>query len=87
MCGIHLYCVILLQIVSAQQFCQATASWDNNHAIDNDILRNEVIQQAQEEINGRSVKALNFSGEKPFTPILDTINYPIHMKNLSLQVL
>jgi hypothetical protein len=27
-----------------------------------------------------------FSGEKPPTPILDTINYPVHMKNLSTQV-
>jgi hypothetical protein len=27
-----------------------------------------------------------FSGEKPPTPILDTINYPVHMKNLSIQV-
>ncbi|KAJ9162844.1 hypothetical protein P3X46_022586 [Hevea brasiliensis] len=26
----------------------------------------------------------NFSGNKPSTPILDTINYPIHMKNLSI---
>ncbi|KZV25967.1 1-deoxyxylulose-5-phosphate synthase [Dorcoceras hygrometricum] len=26
---------------------------------------------------------IDFSGEKPATPILDTINYPIHMKNLS----
>ncbi|XP_028775421.1 probable 1-deoxy-D-xylulose-5-phosphate synthase 2, chloroplastic [Neltuma alba] len=32
-------------------------------------------------------KPLNFSGEKPSTPILDTINHPIHMKNLSLQEL
>nr|ATN96998.1 putative 1-deoxy-D-xylulose-5-phosphate synthase 2 [Cestrum nocturnum] len=26
---------------------------------------------------------IDFSGEKPPTPFLDTINYPIHMKNLS----
>ncbi|XP_030511064.2 probable 1-deoxy-D-xylulose-5-phosphate synthase 2, chloroplastic [Cannabis sativa] len=32
-------------------------------------------------------KVLNFSGEKPSTPILDTINYPIHMKNLSIEKL
>ncbi|KAL3819530.1 hypothetical protein ACJIZ3_005435 [Penstemon smallii] len=37
--------------------------------------------------NGRITKNLNFSGEKPSTPILDTINYPIHMKNLSLEEL
>ncbi|CAI9111422.1 OLC1v1011646C4 [Oldenlandia corymbosa var. corymbosa] len=28
---------------------------------------------------------IDFSGEKPPTPLLDTINYPIHMKNLSVQ--
>ncbi|KAE8056789.1 hypothetical protein FH972_013528 [Carpinus fangiana] len=38
--------------------------------------------------NGQQVtKCLNFSGEKPSTPILDTINYPMHMKNLSLEEL
>ncbi|XP_059636259.1 probable 1-deoxy-D-xylulose-5-phosphate synthase 2, chloroplastic [Cornus florida] len=35
----------------------------------------------------RQAKTLNFCGEKPFTPILDTINYPIHTKNLSLEEL
>ncbi|KAL6959528.1 1-deoxy-D-xylulose-5-phosphate synthase [Sarracenia purpurea var. burkii] len=28
---------------------------------------------------------IDFSGEKPPTPLLDTINYPVHMKNLSTQ--
>ncbi|KAJ6828205.1 putative 1-deoxy-D-xylulose-5-phosphate synthase 2, chloroplastic isoform X1 [Iris pallida] len=28
---------------------------------------------------------LDFSGEKPATPLLDTVNYPVHMKNLSTQ--
>ncbi|KAL0316600.1 UNVERIFIED_CONTAM: putative 1-deoxy-D-xylulose-5-phosphate synthase 2, chloroplastic [Sesamum radiatum] len=37
--------------------------------------------------NGRIVRSINFSGEKPSTPILDTINHPIHMKNLSLEEL
>ncbi|XP_020549312.1 probable 1-deoxy-D-xylulose-5-phosphate synthase 2, chloroplastic [Sesamum indicum] len=37
--------------------------------------------------NGRIVSSLNFSGEKPSTPILDTINHPIHMKNLSVEEL
>nr|QEY10164.1 1-deoxy-D-xylulose-5-phosphate synthase decarboxylase [Scutellaria barbata] len=26
---------------------------------------------------------IDFSGEKPLTPLLDTVNYPVHMKNLS----
>ncbi|KAG0468918.1 hypothetical protein HPP92_018246 [Vanilla planifolia] len=29
----------------------------------------------------------DFTGEKPATPLLDTINYPIHMKNLTTQEL
>ncbi|KAK4258161.1 hypothetical protein QN277_007643 [Acacia crassicarpa] len=28
---------------------------------------------------------INYSGQKPATPLLDTINYPAHMKNLSTQ--
>uniref|UniRef100_A0A5B7AQ69 1-deoxy-D-xylulose-5-phosphate synthase n=1 Tax=Davidia involucrata TaxID=16924 RepID=A0A5B7AQ69_DAVIN len=28
---------------------------------------------------------IDFSGEKPHTPLLDTINYPVHMKNLTTQ--
>ncbi|XP_028792227.1 probable 1-deoxy-D-xylulose-5-phosphate synthase 2, chloroplastic [Neltuma alba] len=30
---------------------------------------------------------INYSGQKPATPLLDTINYPAHMKNLSTQEL
>ncbi|KAK8957594.1 hypothetical protein KSP39_PZI000167 [Platanthera zijinensis] len=33
------------------------------------------------ENNGWSI---DFTGEKPATPLLDTINFPIHMKNLSI---
>jgi len=29
---------------------------------------------------------INFSAEKPPTPLLDTINFPAHMKNLSTEV-
>ena len=29
---------------------------------------------------------IDFSGEKPATPLLDTINYPIQLKNLSTRV-
>lgn len=29
---------------------------------------------------------IDYSGEKPGTPLLDTINYPAHMKNLSTEV-
>nr|AZB52792.1 1-deoxy-D-xylulose-5-phosphate synthase 1 [Centranthera grandiflora] len=37
--------------------------------------------------NSKLTKGLNFSGEKPSTPVLDTINHPIHMKNLSIKEL
>ncbi|KAL3355299.1 hypothetical protein AABB24_019392 [Solanum stoloniferum] len=43
-----------------------------------------------DEINGKMVRKekkvslqIDFSGEKPPTPFLDTVNYPKHMKNLS----
>ncbi|CAJ1944971.1 unnamed protein product [Sphenostylis stenocarpa] len=39
------------------------------------------------EPNPQLRRSLNFSGEKPSTPVLDTVNYPIHMKNLSIQEL
>ncbi|XXG53924.1 hypothetical protein AAC387_Pa03g1935 [Persea americana] len=29
---------------------------------------------------------IDYSAEKPTTPLLDTINYPLHMKNLSSEV-
>nr|XP_043607239.1 probable 1-deoxy-D-xylulose-5-phosphate synthase 2, chloroplastic [Erigeron canadensis] len=32
---------------------------------------------------GKTRLQIDFSGEKPKTPLLDTINYPAHMKNLS----
>lgn len=35
----------------------------------------------KKENRGRKI---DFTGEKPETPVLDTINYPIHMKNLSV---
>ncbi|KAF2318312.1 hypothetical protein GH714_004950 [Hevea brasiliensis] len=54
------------------------AALDNNARDDNSAL---VIRE-QEPKHRRS---LNFSGTKPSTPILDTINYPIHTKNLSIQ--
>nr|XP_043627675.1 probable 1-deoxy-D-xylulose-5-phosphate synthase 2, chloroplastic [Erigeron canadensis] len=37
--------------------------------------------------NGNVATNLKYSGEKPKTPILDTINYPKHMKNLSVEEL
>lgn len=55
------------------------AALDNNARDDNGAM---VIRE--NETNQR--RSLNFSGTKPSTPILDTVNFPIHMKNLSVQV-
>ncbi|CDP01586.1 unnamed protein product [Coffea canephora] len=33
---------------------------------------------------GKDGWKIDFSGEKPATPVLDTVNYPAHMKNLSI---
>ncbi|MFX6534599.1 1-deoxy-D-xylulose-5-phosphate synthase N-terminal domain-containing protein, partial [Acinetobacter baumannii] len=52
--------------------------------------KSEIINVNKENLNGKNgrvARTLNFTGEKPSTPILDTINYPIHMKNLSLEEL
>jgi len=48
--------------------------------VDNTVLKKSY------EPNQLLRRSLNFSEEKPSTPILDTVNYPIHMKNLSIQV-
>ncbi|XAR51201.1 1-deoxy-D-xylulose-5-phosphate synthase [Bertholletia excelsa] len=55
------------------KFGRVTSSLQGNKAfaVDNKVL----------------ARTLNFSGEKPLTPILDTVNYPIHTKNLPLEEL
>ena len=50
-----------------------------------DNVCEEVVKKNYEP-NQQLRRSLNFSGEKPSTPVLDTVNYPIHMKNLSIQV-
>ncbi|KDP43804.1 hypothetical protein JCGZ_23012 [Jatropha curcas] len=57
------------------------AALDNNASDDN---KNAMVMREDQTQQRRS---LNFSGTKPSTPILDTINYPIHMNNLSVQEL
>ncbi|KVI01389.1 Deoxyxylulose-5-phosphate synthase [Cynara cardunculus var. scolymus] len=37
-------------------------------------------------VKGKQTTTVKFSGEKPNTPILDTINYPIHMKTLRTEL-
>ncbi|GFY80985.1 deoxyxylulose-5-phosphate synthase [Actinidia rufa] len=56
---------------------QVRAAQDNNASDESNILRKIDHNQT----------ALQFSGDKPSTPLLDTINYPIHMKNLSIEEL
>ncbi|XWS70914.1 hypothetical protein CRYUN_Cryun03dG0091400 [Craigia yunnanensis] len=50
--------------------------------------RNSFVKRDQRTRQNEHFKRfLNFSGEKPSTPVLDTINHPIHMKNLSIEEL
>ncbi|KAL3535335.1 hypothetical protein ACH5RR_003796 [Cinchona calisaya] len=65
-----------------RKFAGVVAAHQENNAADGS--RDVLVKTRQ---NGQPKKALNFSGEKPVTPILDTVNYPIHMKNLSVEEL
>ncbi|CAI9098581.1 OLC1v1035255C1 [Oldenlandia corymbosa var. corymbosa] len=68
-------------VVSVHQ--QDKSSTNANNEVD-DLVKNEYLTKQ----NGQpKTSSLKFSGEKPDTPILDTINHPIHMKNLSVQEL
>ncbi|KAG4132445.1 hypothetical protein ERO13_D08G033300v2 [Gossypium hirsutum] len=61
--------------VTAAQFETGNANYERNNM-------DKLGQQTT-----RTKRLLNFSGEKPSTPLLDTINHPIHMKNLSIEEL
>ena len=52
-------------------------------AVAKDNANNEYEELTR--VNG-SQATIKYSGEKPRTPILDTINYPIHMKTLRTEV-
>nr|QEV81813.1 1-deoxy-D-xylulose-5-phosphate synthase decarboxylase [Prunella vulgaris] len=62
-----------------QKFCVGAALQQDN--------TNDVVASGEISLTRQNARALNFTGEKPPTPILDTINYPIHMKNLSVEEL
>jgi 1-deoxy-D-xylulose-5-phosphate synthase len=59
-------------ICFCDQFCVMASS--------NSDGERTVIRKEQDEWK------INFSAEKPATPLLDTVNYPAHMKNLTTQV-
>nr|POF12603.1 putative 1-deoxy-d-xylulose-5-phosphate synthase 2, chloroplastic [Quercus suber] len=66
------------------KYKRVIAAQENNAS---EELRTMVKRGHKTKQNGGITKYRNFSGEKPSTPILDTINYPIHMKNLSTEEL
>ncbi|XP_050272491.1 probable 1-deoxy-D-xylulose-5-phosphate synthase 2, chloroplastic [Quercus robur] len=66
------------------KYKRVIAAQENNAS---EEVRTMVKRGHKTKQNGGITKYLNFSGEKPSTPILDTINYPIHMKNLSTEEL
>ncbi|XP_065850188.1 probable 1-deoxy-D-xylulose-5-phosphate synthase 2, chloroplastic [Euphorbia lathyris] len=61
-----------------RKFNGVVAALENSSPDENNGM---VIREEQ----SKEKRSLNFSGNKPSTPILDTINHPIHMNNLTLQ--
>lgn len=64
-----------------RKFSGVVAVHQENEASD----ESDVLVKTRQD--GQQKRILNFSGAKPKTPILDTINYPVHMKNLSVEEL
>nr|AZR38436.1 1-deoxy-D-xylulose 5-phosphate synthase [Plectranthus barbatus] len=64
--------------IKKQKFSVGAALYQDN--------TNDVVPSG-EGLTRQKPRTLSFTGEKPSTPILDTINYPIHMKNLSVEEL
>lgn len=70
--------------VNNRKFCSVVASGEGNYGNKAEIDKREELAS---KLNGRFCQTLNYSGDKPLTPILDTINYPIHMNNISVKEL
>nr|QTZ19492.1 1-deoxy-D-xylulose-5-phosphate synthase 2b [Bixa orellana]QTZ19496.1 1-deoxy-D-xylulose-5-phosphate synthase [Bixa orellana] len=77
----HSFTATLTQSDNKCRLNGVTASLDNGKPID---LKDTVVKTGP---NKHLKRILNFSGEKPSTPVLDTINSPMHMKNLSVKEL
>ncbi|KAM7519770.1 hypothetical protein LguiB_018732 [Lonicera macranthoides] len=69
----------LKQSARKQLYLKATGTSSSNNSIEGG---DEGKQMMIRKEKGRKI---DFSGEKPPTPLLDTINYPVHMKNLSTE--
>lgn len=63
---------------------QVNAIASNSIESYSDDKSNSMKEEQHQHLLAR--KPVSFSSKKPATPILDTVNYPIHMKNLSVQV-
>ncbi|XP_047175565.1 probable 1-deoxy-D-xylulose-5-phosphate synthase 2, chloroplastic [Vigna umbellata] len=72
-----------ISVTIPQRINQVIAAGGDNVC---DEVDNTVVKKTYQP-NQPLRRSLNFSGEKPSTPVLDTVNYPIHMKNLSIQEL
>ena len=68
---------VLLMLFVLQFFLKASASSGTSDGTEDGKM---TIKK------GKDGWKIDFSGEKPATPVLDTVNYPAHMKNLSIHV-
>ncbi|KAK7291899.1 hypothetical protein RIF29_07439 [Crotalaria pallida] len=73
-----------VSVVNPQRMNRVIAALEDNNSSEEE---KKTMVKKHNEANQQVGRSLNFSGEMPLTPILDTINYPIHMKNLSVQEL
>nr|AZG04492.1 1-deoxy-D-xylulose-5-phosphate synthase 10 [Centranthera grandiflora] len=72
--------------IKTQKFCAKAAALKQDRI--GTSTRQKITKVETQSTKERELpRSVDFSGEKPSTPILDTINYPIHMKNLSLEEL
>ncbi|CAI0403859.1 unnamed protein product [Linum tenue] len=65
-----------------QQFCVRACAGKTGEGGGGEDEENAGKMVIRKEKDGWKI---DFSGEKPATPLLDTVNYPVHMKNLSTQ--
>ncbi|KAM7268651.1 hypothetical protein ACFE04_010817 [Oxalis oulophora] len=73
--------------VKAVHQLESTTTNNNNNNTHGDTIKLLMKENLKIMIQNDQKSSLKFSGEKPFTPILDNITYPIHMKNLCVKEL
>ncbi|KAI3701670.1 hypothetical protein L6452_26915 [Arctium lappa] len=80
--GRHTWSGLLYPSISATR-SSSNRKFNGIAAVTKDKATNEM--EHLKKVNGSRATTLKYSGEKPVTPILDMIPYPVNMKNLSVE--